>query len=67
MGKENFSYGNLNEESFVQIWEGKNREKLTEFFMQMDLESSCREICRLDEMNKYLNELKYPGSHVNFI
>ena len=51
----------------MQIWEGKNREKLTEFFMQMDLESSCREICRLDEMNKYLNELKYPGSHVNFI
>lgn len=67
MGKEGFSYGNLNEEPFVQIWEGKNREKLTEFFMKMDLESSCREICRLDEMNKYLNELKHPGSHVNFI
>lgn len=67
MGKDGYSYGNLNEESFVQIWEGQNRKKLEEFFLQMDLESSCRDICRLDEMNKYLNELKHPGSHVNFI
>ncbi len=67
MGKEAYSYGNLNQESFVQIWEGENRKKLVKSFMEMDLESSCRDICRLDEMNKYLNELKHPGSHVNFI
>ncbi len=42
MGKKELSYGNLNEETFVQIW-------------------------RLDEMNKYLDVLKHPGEHVNFI
>lgn len=67
MGKEEFAYGNLNEESFVEIWEGDRRKKLVEQFMQMDLEKNCREICRLDEMNKYLDELKHPGGHVNFI
>ena len=67
MGKEGFSYGNLNEETFTQIWEGEKRQKLMDYFMQMDLEKNCREICRLDEMNKYLDELKHPGGHVNFI
>lgn len=67
MGKDEFSYGNLNEESFVQIWEGSKRKEIVDYFMHMDLEKNCREICRLDEMNKYLDELKHPGGHVNFI
>lgn len=67
MGKEGFSYGNLNEETFVQIWEGEKRQKLIDCLMKMDLEKNCREICRLDEMNKYLDELKHLGGHVNFI
>lgn len=67
MGKESLSYGNLNQETFVQIWEGERRKRVVEYFMHMDLEKNCREICRLDEMNKYLNELRHPGEHVNFI
>lgn len=67
MGKDELKYGNLNEESFVEIWEGKHRKKIVDYFMNMDLESNCRELCRLDEMNRYLNELKHPGAHVNFI
>ena len=67
MGKKELSYGNLNEETFVQIWEGKKREQLVDYLMKMDLEKNCREICRLDEMNKYLDVLKHPGEHVNFI
>lgn len=67
MGKEKFSYGNLYEESFEQIWEGDRRKKLMEYFQMMDLEKNCRELCRLDEMNKYLAELKNPGGHTNFI
>lgn len=67
MGKEELSYGNLYEESFKQIWEGDRRKRLTEQFLKMDLEKNCRELCRLDEMNRYLNELKHPGGHVNFI
>lgn len=67
MGKEELSYGNLNQESFVKIWEGSRRQKIVDYFNHMDLEKNCREICRLDEMNQYLDELKHPGEHVNFI
>lgn len=67
MGKDELKYGNLNQESFVDIWEGKHRQEIVEYFMNMDLETNCREICRLDEMNRYLDELKNPGEHVNFI
>lgn len=67
MGKEELKYGNLNEESFVEIWEGSHRKEIVDYFRNMDLEQNCRELCRLDEMNRYLNELKNPGGHVNFI
>ena len=67
MGKDELKYGNLNEESFVDIWEGEHRKEIVNYFMQMNLEKNCRELCRLDEMNRYLDELKHPGEHVNFI
>ncbi|SFQ24095.1 radical SAM additional 4Fe4S-binding SPASM domain-containing protein [Lachnospiraceae bacterium XBB1006] len=67
MGKEELSYGNIYKNTFAEIWEGERRAKLVEQFMQMDLEKNCRELCRLDEMNKYLDELRHPGEHVNFI
>lgn len=67
MGNKELSYGNLYQESFQDIWEGDRRKQLVEYFSKMDLEQNCRELCRLDEMNKYLNELKHPGEHVNFI
>ena len=67
MGKDELKYGNIYENSFVEIWEGNHRKEIIDYFMNMDLEKNCRELCRLDEMNRYLNELKYPGEHVNFI
>ena len=67
MGKDELRYGNLYDNSFVDIWEGQHRKEITDYFMQMDLEKNCREACRLDEMNRYLEELKNPGEHVNFI
>lgn len=67
MGKDELKYGNLYEESFVNIWEGERRKEIVNYFNHMDLQKNCREICRLDEMNKYLDELVHPGEHVNFI
>lgn len=67
MGKDKLKYGNINEHLFVEIWESEHRKEINEYFMNIDLESNCRELCRLDEMNRYLNELKNPGEHVNFI
>ncbi|MBD5476942.1 MAG: radical SAM protein [Lachnospiraceae bacterium] len=67
IGSEDLCYGNINEQPFGQIWEGTRREEITERLTQMDINKACREACRLDEINKYLDELKHPGLHVNFI
>jgi len=67
MGNEALKYGNINEETFCEIWEGQHRKEIIRYFSNMNLEENCREICRLDEMNKYLDSLKNPGGHVNFI
>lgn len=67
MGKKEYSYGNINENSFIDIWESKLRQNIMEKFKDKDLDKQCREICRLDEINRYLNELVNPNEHINFI
>ncbi len=67
MGKKEYSYGNINDESFVSIWEGEVRRDVMKRFENKDLDKQCREICRLDEINRYLNSLVNPNDHVNFI
>jgi cyclic pyranopterin phosphate synthase len=67
LGKEEFLYGNLYDQTFRQIWEGPKRKKVLEMVEhELDV-SQCREVCRLDEINRYLWELKHPHPHVNFI
>ena len=67
LGKKEFFYGSLYEKTFTQIWEGPQREKVLEMVEhELDV-SECREVCRLDEINRYLWELKHPHRHVNFI
>lgn len=67
IGTEEFCYGNINEQTFEEIWEGKRRQEVIEKLNSLDVNKVCREACRLDEINKYLNELRHPGGHVNFI
>ncbi len=66
LGDFNFCYGNLKDKSFSEIWESEKRKTVLKRIAEMDV-SDCREICRLDEINAYLNELKNPSNHVNFI
>lgn len=67
IGTEEFRYGNINEQTFEQIWGGNKRQKVISLINALDINKVCREACRLDEINKYLDELKNPGLHVNFI
>ncbi len=63
-----FEYGNINEQSFQAIWEGDGRKAGFEFIRhQLDI-GQCRRNCRMDDINRYLHQLK-SGTvpHVNFI
>lgn len=67
MRDERFLYGNVNDETFQQVWEGEKRAKSLHFtHHELDV-TECRRNCRMDEVNRYLWELKNPGDHVNFI
>ncbi len=67
MNQQDFWYGNINNTSFYDIWHGETRKKSLKFVeCEMDI-SYCRINCRLDEINRYLWELRHPGAHVNFI
>ena len=64
---EKFCYGNINRQTFQEIWEGQKRKEGL-LFVENDLDiSMCRRNCRMDEVNRYLWNLKNPSEHVNFI
>jgi MoaA/NifB/PqqE/SkfB family radical SAM enzyme len=64
---ERFALGNLYESSFDDIWNGEKRAKMMAWSQDgLDI-SECRINCRMDEVNRYLWEVKEPPRHVNFI
>lgn len=66
-GDKRFCVGNINEKSFKEIWESDERKKQLDFMLN-DLDiTECRKNCRMDEVNRYLWDIKNLNSHVNFI
>ncbi len=67
LGDDRFCYGNINETSFEDIWEGERRREICRWVEEeMDL-CECMPSCRLDQINRFLWSLKTPPAHVNFI
>jgi len=68
LGDDRFNCGNINEMTFVEIWEGEKRKKNWELMNSNFDISECRNNCRMDEVNRYLCRLTdVPPEHVNFI
>lgn len=66
LGDKEFVYGNIYNSNAYEIYNGESRKYVDKLMDKLDV-SSCRRLCRLDEINCYLWELKHPASHVNFI
>ena len=62
---DNFCIGNLNENTFQEIWEGEGRRKNWEMMQDFDIKK-CRLNCRMNGPNKYLHQLTHQV-HANFI
>jgi GTP 3',8-cyclase len=66
LGLKKYRMGNINQELFSDIWESARRRRILKLFEKMDTKK-CRQLCRLDQINEYLWNLKHPPAHVNFI
>jgi wyosine [tRNA(Phe)-imidazoG37] synthetase (radical SAM superfamily) len=64
---DRFCYGNLNEKTFAEIWRGQERRSKLAWAENDMAIDACRIGCRMDEINRYLWELRHPGEHVNFV
>lgn len=67
LGDKRFCYGNIYQESFTRLWNGRKRHAINRMMDKRWDIKKCREVCRLDEVNRYLWDLKHPHPHVNFI
>lgn len=65
-GIEKFVLGNINIEPFSTIWQSPRRKAVMELIRASKLQP-CPGACKLDVMNRYLEELIHPNAHVNFI
>jgi len=67
LNDERFFYGNIYENTFQEIWESQRRKESLKWVLEKLDASQCRVNCRMDEVNRYLWELRNPSNHVNFI
>lgn len=65
--KNKFCLGNIYKNKFKEIWESRKHERLMRWAAEKLNTDKCRVNCRMDEINRYLWDIKNPSAHVNFI
>ena len=63
---EGFSFGNISKNLFSEIWLSKKRQEVIQRIRERGV-LDCKKGCRLHEINKYLNRIKNPHPHDNFV
>ena len=64
---DRFRYGNINEQTFQEVWQSEARQDSVSYVKdKLDI-NECRLNCRMDEVNRYLNNLLDGVPHQNFI
>jgi len=67
MGNPQFCYGNIINQDWGEIWESTKKSNLENFLLNTFDCSDCMPNCRNDAVNRFLNKLKKPPAHINFI
>jgi radical SAM protein with 4Fe4S-binding SPASM domain len=66
-GNENFIYGNINKQSFKEIWLGNKRKNIIKDVTSLCFKECGNYRCRLDVINRYLERVKNPEKNDEFI
>ncbi len=61
-----FVYGDLRRQGFAEIWNGEQRQGVLTAMRQRDIKE-CRQACRLDAINRYLERVVSPEERDDFI
>lgn len=57
---DNFTFGNIHENSFREIWNSDKRKQAIEYTRKFDYSEGCQMCCKLTEPNKLIDFLKHP-------
>lgn len=66
LGNKKFILGNINDKKFDEIWESEKRKKNWKYIKGLSI-NHCRENCRMDKVNVYLDDLTNPPENYTFI
>ena len=68
-GDDRFTFGNINEHRFLDIWLGDRRRNVIEFVRGFDYRKGCQLCCKCTEINKLTTFINNPSKDmdVNFL
>lgn len=65
--KDDFKYGDLNTQTFKEIWESRRKKEIMDKITSADFDLGQCGLCRQNSINRFLWEICNPPEHVNFI